>query len=113
MRNHLEKKCRKVPKSAVFYNCEICDYTTSHKSHYDKHLATKKHKKKCNQNVTFCNMQKVPFLKTTNEKLFPCTICGKVYKSRMGLRLVTQCVVCKPLRNKDLIIGMVFLLNSS
>ena len=85
MRNHLEKKCRKVPKSAVFYHCEFCDYTTSHKSHYDKHLATKKHKKKCNQNVTFCNIQKVPFLKKDNEKLFPCSNCGKVYKSRMGL----------------------------
>ena len=57
MRNHLEKK---VPKSAekcrFFYYCEFCDYTTSHKSHYEKHLNTKKHKKKCNQNVTFCNM---------------------------------------------------------
>ena len=29
------------------------------------------------------------------------------------LLLVTQCVVCKPLRNKDLIIGMLFLLSSS
>jgi len=38
-------------------------------------------------------MQKVPFLKKTNEKMFSCTICGKVYKSRMGLwRHKKKCV---------------------
>ena len=30
------------PKKVPFF-CEICDYNTSHKSHYTKHLTSKKH----------------------------------------------------------------------
>ena len=50
------QKCRKVPKSADLFFCKLCEYTTSQKSHFNKHLQTKKHKKKsvtkCYQNVT-------------------------------------------------------------
>lgn len=34
-----KKKCQKVKK----FTCLICDYTTSYKNHYEKHLKTKKH----------------------------------------------------------------------
>ncbi len=33
-----------VPKSSEKYFCEICDYTTSRKSQYTRHLSTDKHK---------------------------------------------------------------------
>jgi hypothetical protein len=36
-----KKKCRTKDKK---YNCVICDYHTSHKSHYNKHLESIKHK---------------------------------------------------------------------
>ena len=48
----MKQKVAKVAKSSntihKFY-CECCDYTTSRKNNYDKHLLTKKHQmfKKC------------------------------------------------------------------
>ena len=40
--NKTQKRLQNPKKSAVFF-CEICDYNTCHKSHYTKHLASKKH----------------------------------------------------------------------
>lgn len=75
------QKCLKVPKSAVLFSCDVCDYYTSHKSHYNKHLQTNKHLKnvlpKCYQ-----KRQKVP---KSAEKIFICENCEKEYKSRKGL----------------------------
>ncbi len=39
-----------VPKSSKIFNCEICDYLTSRKSQFDRHLSTAKH-----QNLTNVN----------------------------------------------------------
>ena len=72
---HLDKK---VPKSAVLYFCECCDYNTSHKSHYNKHLATDKHKRNCFKFVSK-TAQKVP------KQQFTCETCKKNYKSRTTL----------------------------
>ena len=77
----LEKSSKKVAKSSKSYYCEVCDYKTSRKNNFDKHLHTKKHKEKCNQNVTYCNINKV----AQSEKLFICSNCNKSYQSRMGL----------------------------
>ena len=63
-------------KSQTNFNCELCNYTTSNKKDYKKHLATLKHKNQ--QNSTFVN-DNVP--KNPN---FEC-ICGKIYKERTGL----------------------------
>ena len=75
------QKVAKVAKSSKTFRCCDCDYFTSRKSNYEKHLATQKHLKKCNQNVTFCN-QKVA---KSSKMEFPCEICKKKYKSRMGI----------------------------
>jgi hypothetical protein len=37
---------KKVPKSSKNYSCEICDYSTSRKSQYERHLQTQKHNAK-------------------------------------------------------------------
>jgi len=55
-------------KSKPNFYCECCDYTTSRKSDYNKHLATDKHKLK--QNKT--------------EKSYECE-CGKNYKHKQSL----------------------------
>jgi hypothetical protein len=55
-------------KSKPNFYCECCDYTTSRKSDYNKHLATDKHKLK--QNKT--------------EKSYECE-CGKNYSLRSSL----------------------------
>lgn len=85
MCNRFEESSKKVAKSSKSYFCEICDYYTSRKNNLDKHFKTKKHREKCNQNVTFCNIEKVAQKHSTNIKVFNCDNCGKTYKSRMGL----------------------------
>jgi len=62
---------KKVP---TFFVCNFCDYKTSRKSQYDRHMSTSKHQKS-----TFVN-KKVPKSSAT----FNCN-CGKQYKERSGL----------------------------
>ena len=57
--------------------CETCDYLTSNKKDYNKHLATRKHQ--CNVNSSNCNP-----INPQNENL-TCLNCDKIYKSRVGL----------------------------
>jgi hypothetical protein len=52
--------------------CEICDYTCSRKSDYNKHLTTTKHINRYTQ------------LHTSHLKKYTCS-CGKEYKHRQGL----------------------------
>ena len=78
--NKIKKTAPKLKKSAVFF-CEICDYTTSHKSHYTKHLNSKKHVNKMStksEKTAPKKCRKVPFF-------FNCEFCLKNYKSRQGL----------------------------
>jgi hypothetical protein len=63
-----------VPKSSQIFTCEFCDYTTSRKSQFDRHITTLKHKKSTNVN------EKVP----ESSAVFKCE-CGKIYKERSGL----------------------------
>ena len=97
------KKCRKVPQ---IFRCDICDYLTSHKSHYIKHLSTDKHKNNINDN----NMiTKVPKSAEIDEKViyktnydniycknmidYACN-CGQTYKFKSGLsRHKNKCVL--------------------
>jgi hypothetical protein len=67
---------KKVPKSSIFFHCEICDYNTSRKSQLDRHLSTDKHKK---AKMVVNDSKKVP--KSSN---FSCQ-CGKIYKFDTGL----------------------------
>ena len=57
-----------VPLSSKKFDCELCDYTTSRKSQYDRHLSTGKHKMLINANKMLT--------KSSNE--YDC-ICGKSY----------------------------------
>ncbi len=64
-------------KVATEFICELCDYKTSRKNNYDKHILTSKH-----INVTNCNTFEC---KKTEEKDYMCGICSKKYNSRVGL----------------------------
>ena len=64
----------KVPKGSDKFVCEHCNYNTSRKSQYDRHLTTDKH-----QNAT--NETK---LKQECTEKFHC-LCGLVYNSRTTL----------------------------
>ena len=70
---------KKVPKSSAIYVCDICDYSTSRKSQYDRHLATDKH----NINVLAINGNAPAIVKVPND--YTCTLCKKTYKDPSGL----------------------------
>lgn len=72
---HLDKK---VAKSCKSFNCEYCDYNTSRKSSWEKHLITNKHKKNC---FTFVSKS----CKKVANLIFKCEICNKICKSRTTL----------------------------
>ena len=67
------QKSQKVPEN--FY-CLCCNYKSSYKRDYEKHLRTQKHKN--NSLETFGNI-----LET--EKSLKCDICNKIYNNRTGL----------------------------
>jgi|TARA_B100001540_G_scaffold305835_1_gene317262 hypothetical protein len=78
----VSKRLQKCQKSAVLenkkkvYHCKLCDYKSSHKSHFDKHLKSKKHQKK--------GFQKVSKRLQKSAVLFKCEYCKKEYKTKSG-----------------------------
>lgn len=64
-----------VPKSSEKYICHFCDYSTSRKSQYDRHILTRKHEMATNGNILVPKSSKI---------IFKCD-CGKEYKDRSGL----------------------------
>jgi hypothetical protein len=86
------KKCAKVAK---IFCCQICDYTTSHKYHYDKHLTTAKHKMVVNGSE-----------KWQKEQEHDC-ICWKKYKHISGYyRHKKVCSVVETSYNSENIEGL-------
>jgi hypothetical protein len=70
------------------FNCEFCDFSSSKKSDWDRHLTTLKHYKK---HKIFTNIYKESAENTENDKTikinkFTCH-CGKEYKYRQSLYL--------------------------
>lgn len=78
MNPKVAKSCKKMPKRYTRYICKECDYTTSRKSSYDKHLLTKKHL----QNTGLSAVQKLPKV----AKLYVCENCDNEFQTRGGLR---------------------------
>ena len=62
------------------YSCDLCDYNTSSKKDYSKHLTTQKHMKA--DKILMSNPEKSHL--ELNIKLFECT-CGNVYKHSQSL----------------------------
>jgi len=65
---------KKMQKNAIIFECKLCDFKTSNKYNYTKHLSTLKHK---NLHFTDNKMQKL-------QESYYC-ICGKSYKHRQSL----------------------------
>jgi Txe/YoeB family toxin of Txe-Axe toxin-antitoxin module len=74
----LTESCEKV---ASKYFCSNCEYYTSRKSSYDKHLTTLKHLKLTPVNSLF----EKSCTKVANQEKFICINCSKEYVSRVGL----------------------------
>ena len=80
------KKSAKIRKEFV---CICCDYNTSDKKDYTKHINTAKHKNNTNVDITLTNIEEksanvnTKITTKTNESMIICN-CGKKYKSRQG-----------------------------
>jgi hypothetical protein len=72
----------KSPKVAKIFKCDICDYKSSKKSDFIKHLATEKHQHRLNDSKTReMIVKKSP--KISNICNYQCK-CGKIYKYDSG-----------------------------
>ena len=69
----------KVAKKSTSYNCILCDYCSSKKFNYEKHLLTEKHKLSIIRNENVANVAH-----TINET-YMCSNCNKQYKDNSGL----------------------------
>jgi len=63
------------PKKPILFSCKICDFNTSNKKDYTRHINTVKH---------FVNEKQTSSIEKTPKNPFEC-ICGKVYKDYSGL----------------------------
>ena len=61
---------QKTPKTPKKYNCEKCNFTSSNKKDYNKHLLTAKHTKEIIGN---------------NISIYKCDQCEQIYKTNSGL----------------------------
>jgi hypothetical protein len=68
----------KIPKNPTILSCEICDYNTSSKKDFNKHMLTQKHIR--NSSSTFVNQES-----TTKTHQHICCTCNKIYKEKSGL----------------------------
>jgi len=68
------KSCKKLQKVANQFYCEICDYSTSRRSSYDKHLSTDKHKM-----LILANNANEKVAKVAKNPTEHSCICGKTY----------------------------------
>jgi hypothetical protein len=62
-----------TPKNPNLFECNCCNYITSNKKDYNKHLLTRKHNAKVNENIN------------ESPDYIICEKCHKQYKSRVGL----------------------------
>jgi len=63
------------PQKTLNFSCNVCDFTTSNKKDYNRHLQTKKHIFNVSQGFSIEKTQKNPY---------ECN-CGKTYKDNSGL----------------------------
>ena len=69
---------KKTPKNALCFHCNVCTFTCSKISEYNRHVMTRKHQK--NDKWITLDDKKTP----KNAVFFECT-CGKKYVYRQGL----------------------------
>jgi len=85
------------------YNCKLCNYNTSVKCNYDKHIKTLKHKNKEEEHLLYIQ---------NNIDNFICNICNKKLSSRQslnnhikscrGVSSVLECYKCNKMFNKSI-----------
>jgi hypothetical protein len=74
---------KKSPKIAKKFTCETCDYNTSNRFDYNKHLLTIKHQKRT-KSMIINDYQYIEPKKSQDDK-WDCSYCNKKYKDYSGL----------------------------
>ena len=69
-----------VDKSTKKYSCDVCNYITSHKGHYEEHLNSLKHCKNVKKETGGNKIDDKPINQGNC-----CEICSKEFTSRSGL----------------------------
>ena len=91
------KKTQKPPKTAGEFYCEICKFTCSKQSDYNRHLATRKHEIRTNTNKY---EEKTPKNAVT---AYECD-CGKKYKHASSLwNHKKKCAPCIPKKSEAIV----------
>jgi len=82
-------------KNPLKYSCKKCNYNTSNKKDYNKHLLTRKHQKRGDSYINPTNSIEI----SQDEYTFICK-CGKIYKHRSSLHFHTKtCKYNDPIEN--------------
>ena len=79
-----------IPKNPFSFFCELCDYTTSNKKDWKKHIDTLKHKNLINPNYN-------------SQKEYNCN-CGKTYKHSSTLSAHKKKCINPSLINENIVI---------
>lgn len=78
-----QSETKKVAKVAIQYSCICCDYNTSRKSSYTKHLATDKHQiLQLETNLKQNETKVAKVAKSSHDTTIACDKCGSTFKSR-------------------------------
>ena len=72
-------------KKPQIYLCEYCNFQSSDKKDYNRHLKTKKHKNQISATLAMVEQSEKPQKTEKNRKSYQCDICNKVYKDNTGL----------------------------
>jgi hypothetical protein len=91
------KKKIKPPNRKSKYYCKCCDYSAGQKSHYDKHMKSKRHARK----IDMVHEKK----ERMNNKTFKCEHCNKMFtlQKNMNRHIKTACKVVKENENFKLL----------
>jgi hypothetical protein len=65
--------------NAAKFMCDVCYYYTDHKSHYDKHITTRKHIERKQMETKNADAP------VSADKNYSCNNCNKIYSNRSGL----------------------------
>ena len=79
----------KPPKNAEKLHCEICNFKCSKQSDWDRHIITRKHQNRTNENI----------IHSKNAIKFTCGYCNKNYNARNSLWYHEN--KCKPVKMKE------------
>ena len=92
----------KIPFNPLIFTCKICDYSSSNKKDYKKHLLTRKHiKGEIVNDLAMAGNGKNP-LDGKNKKKFVCEFCNKIYKDNSGLwRHKKKCIKTEEEEKED------------